>query len=200
MLPTPQWPSEDEGRRLHTEMVRGISTAPRDFADTYFQPLCNHLAIAFARVAEDIRASAVSETIMNVIERPQQYDPTRMSFNKFLRMSVEGDLRNLCARDARRRGRESSLEFVDEPIAGGNNCVEPVEAPSLDDPRVVDEIASFGPREHVTYTLILAGERHTDVYARALGLDVTRADVAAVVKRIKDTVKVRLRRAVGGRS
>ncbi|AMV26050.1 hypothetical protein VT84_16750 [Gemmata sp. SH-PL17] len=200
MPPIPQWPSEDDGRHLHAELMRGISTAPDVFAGVYYQPLRDYLASASAHVAEELRDSAVSETIMNVIERPQQYNPELLSFTRYLCMSVRGDLRNLCAQDVRRRGREISLGFVDEPTASGNNCVEPVEAPSLDDPRVVDEVASFGPREHVAYTLILAGERHTDVYARALGLDTTRSDVAAVVKRIKDTVKVRLRRAVGGRS
>ncbi|VTR93588.1 Uncharacterized protein OS=Roseiflexus sp. (strain RS-1) GN=RoseRS_2252 PE=4 SV=1 [Gemmata massiliana] len=201
MLPTPQWPSEDDGRRIYAELM-SVSTlcAQNEFAVAYLQPVCDFLAREFSHTPEDVRHTAATEAVLNVIRHPERYDPTRLPIAAYLRMAARRDMLTLLARDGRRRAREIPLATVEEPSTGQNKRVEQADELVWSDPRIVAVVDSFTPSERITFELLRVGERQTHAYARALGWDEERPDLEVAVKRVKDRVKVRLVRAVGGRA
>ncbi len=201
MLPTPQWPSEADGRHLHAELMSvSARCAQNEFAVAYLQPVCDFLARAFSRAPEDMRHTAATKAVLSVIRNPERYDPTRLSMVGYLRMAARRDMLTLLASDARRRAREIPLATVEEPNTGQNKRVEQADELVWSDPRIVAVIDSFTPPERIAFELLRVGERLTRTYARALGWDEERPDLEMAVKRVKDRVKVRLVRAVGGRA
>jgi hypothetical protein len=97
-----------------------------------------------------------------------------------------------------RHRKHISLESVEEPADRGNTRAED-DTPTFDDPRLVAEIASFDDEECRALDLMREGERATTAFAGPLGLsDLPPGEQAARVKRVKDRVKKRLTRAVGG--
>jgi RNA polymerase sigma-70 factor (ECF subfamily) len=58
----------------------------------------------FRRVAEDEVMQAAADAMLNYIERPERFDPTRLALAAYLTMSAQGDLLNAIAKH-RVRGR-----------------------------------------------------------------------------------------------
>lgn len=200
MYPSPQWPGADEGRALHAALFSADPTAPAAFADAFYGPLCAHLTRTYRYVSEDEAVSVAGNLIVALVQKPELYNPEKLPVDAFLRMAAGRKMSTTAERVGRRRRREIALDFVAEPPAARNEYMREDDGPSWSDPRLVAEVDAFAGAERIAFELLREGVRDTDAFAKALDLDPQGADTARVVKRIKDTIKARLRRAVGGRS
>lgn len=200
MSQTPQWPGAEEGRALHAALFGADPTAPAAFANALYPPLCAYLTRAYRDVAEDVLVSIASDLILRVVQEPGCYKPEKLSVDKYFRMAAKRKLSTATERERRRRRREIALDFVAEPPAARNEYLREDDAPSWSDPQLAAEIAAFAGYERIAFELLRNGVRDTGAFATALDLDPKEPETARAVKRIKDTIKARLRRAVGGRS
>ncbi len=198
-MPTlPDWPTEDESRGLADLLRGGDATAPRELVAAFLEPLTTFLHRKFPAADTHLCLTAAEDAVMKVAAGTDRYDPARGELGAFLRLVAAGDLRNLVAGE-RRRSRGIPLESVAEPAAAGNNVTDDSSSTSWDDPRLAAEIAAFDPGEKLTLDLMRRGVRGTAAFAQAVGLTAATPDaLAAAVKRIKDRLKKRLARAVGG--
>ena len=195
------WPEADQGAEIIRRLLAGDPTAPADFAAGFLDPLIDFLRAANPQVDDHARITAAADSILSIIRHPTQFDPTRGDVPKFLRVAARGDLANILEGEQRHhRHRENSVSV--ELGVDDRNCSEEEETldlPSFDDPRLVAVIAAFTDEEHRVLDLLRDGERQTVVFAAALGItDRPQDEQLRVVKQVKDRIKARLRRAVGG--
>lgn len=195
-----EWPDEADGQRLHAALATTDPTATAAFAGAYYGPLCAYLARTYRHVPEEVLVSVAGDLLLSLIRNPGQYDPERLALCRFLRMAAKRKLATAREREGRRRRREVSLALVAEAAAGGNEWVPADDGPSWEHPPLAAEVAALSPVERTALDLMRDGVRDTAAFARALGYDADSAAGARAVKRIKDTIKARLRRAVGGRT
>lgn len=195
----PDWPGEEEGRRLHAALSGGDPTDQSAFANAFYAPLCAYLERTYPRMSEDAITDVAGNLILALIKAPAGYNPDRLPVCAFLRMAARRKLLTAREREARRRAKHVPLGSVAEPAGDGNTRAEADGGLGWGDPRIDREVAAFSPAERAAFDLMCGGARDTATFARALGLDPHRAGVDREVKRLKDTIKARLRRAVGGR-
>lgn len=199
-------PSQADALRLHQRLLDDDPAAPAALAEAYLPHLIDYLAHAHHRAPADFRETAAGEAIVSLIKRPASYDPGRMELFAYLCLSAVGDLRNLMAREARHRQGRPELRRVELPPDDGKYfgteddpsrrlCeAEDREAPK--DPAVTATLDSLTPLERRVLEFMLEGERSVAVIAAAIGLgDRPYAEQKAEVKRIKDRIKARLKRA-----
>lgn len=194
-MDAPDWPDPETALAL----VRRLADDPAahaDFLAAVYLPLLGDVRAAHPGEDEARVADVVGDLVIGFVQKPEQYDPTRASLRGYLRMAADGDLRNARAKEGRRKAHEIPLESVAEPAADGKEGDEDDVRAWLADPRVAAVIAGFDPDERAVWELMLAGDRSTAAGARVLRLaDLTAAEQERAVKRVKDRIKTRLRRA-----
>lgn len=200
-------PSPEQGCALHARLLAGDPVAPADLAEAYFDPLAAWLQRQNPRVTDPhLCTIAAGEAIIALIKSPRSYDPARRSLEGYLRMSAQGDLRNLLRTERRHGLRRASLDAVElSPVAGkylwdvegdpARIMEREAEVAAIPSP----ELPGLTPQEEQVLALMRQGERRTRAYARVLGLDQLAApEQRRGVKRVKDRLQKRLTRA-GGR-
>lgn len=192
---------DDEGRALHLRLLRWDPTAPTDLANQYLPPLLDWLRHRFSNKDDALLTEVAIELILNLGERPEQYDPNRLSLSAYLRMAARGDLKNALARESRRVAHHAQLDDVEVQSRARNR-----EWARASDPAdtVVDALyrekalamrGHFDERDWEVVELQMDGERRTERYASVLGLqDRPRDEQVRAVKRAKDRIKKRLQR------
>lgn len=197
-MPTsPHLPSDEDGRRLHAELLLGTATAPGEFATAFLRPLANYL-ISRRNAPDDSCEEAAERAILELIHSPKSYNPERgLSVAAYLRMSARGDLLNLSAKEGRHHDRRISFDTVELTLADRNRIQE--DGSVWDEPLLKAVIDCFNAAERITFDLLREAVSDTETFAVALGLTETGAARVATVKRCKDVVKARLRRAVEAR-
>jgi RNA polymerase sigma-70 factor (ECF subfamily) len=192
----------DEGDRLHARMLAGEPTAPSEVAQRYLEPLIAQLARRHPNLPDPhLVESAVDDALLSYLMRPDQFDPRRLSLERYLRMSAHGDLLNALRAHAARLNPQRQRVALDDALAE-----QEVESPldlTVEEQAAISQSPVWG-RLHelvpdaVDYTMVLLmmdGERSTEAYADALGLGALPADdKAAEVKRHKDRLRKHLRR------
>ena len=196
------WPDPDQALDLIHRLHAGDPTASAEFAASVLDPLVEYLRAANPGVNDHARLTAAEEAILSVIHHPTQFDPTRGELPAFLRMAAGRDLANILNAEQRHRHRRAGSDSV-ELLADARNISgtddEPADFPSFDDPVLVAVVATFTDEERRVLDLMRDGERRTAVFAASLGIaDRPPDEQTRVVKQVKDRIKVRLRRAVGG--
>jgi DNA-directed RNA polymerase specialized sigma24 family protein len=193
----PGWPTETEDRRLAADLLAGRASAPGEIAIAFLTLLAADLRRRFRRADPDLCDSAAGDAILSLVSGRSRYDPALLTLRAFLRMAATRDLLNLLAAENRRRG--IPLESVAEPADDGNKVAGDADAPSWGEPRLAAEVAALDPPERLALDLMRGGVRDTAAFAEPLGLShLPPGEQAAAVKRLKDRVKKRLSRAVGG--
>jgi plasmid stabilization system protein ParE len=207
MTDAPPSPSPEQGRALHARLLAGDPVAPADLAEAYLESLAAWLERQNPRVTDPhLCTVAAGEAIIALIKAPRSYDPARRSLEGYLRMSAQGDLRNLLRTERRHSLRRASLDAVElSPVAGKD--LWDVEG---DPARIVDQEAELTaipppklpgltPQEERVLALLRQGERRTIAYARVLDIEYLPVpEQRQEVKRVKDRLQKRLTRA-GGR-
>lgn len=192
------WPDADAGSDLLRRLLDGDPVAPSDFAAAYLDPLIAFLRATQRGAHEHDLVTAAEDAVLSVLRRPTVYDPSRSDLPAFLRMAALGDLRNFLERESRHHRQREDRDCVELPADGGNDSPDD-ELPSFDHPALAEVVAALDPVERQVFDLMRSGERKTEAFAEALGLGDRPADEQArEVKRAKDRIKQRLKRAVEG--
>jgi RNA polymerase sigma-70 factor, ECF subfamily len=199
-------PAPPDELQLHHRLLAGDETASADLCNLYHNWLADALIAKYRAIDERDDAlpiEAASNALLDYIQRPSQYDPTRMSLRGYLLMAARRDLLTLWRRDYGRdplhQSFEELVELGEEPR--NRNMDEPEELTVLRETaercweRVQDALPD--KRDLQVFTLICLGERETSVFAAALGISNQPVERQRVgVKRAKDRIMTRVRRAM----
>jgi DNA-directed RNA polymerase specialized sigma24 family protein len=195
------WPDANVVADLLRRLRDGDPTAPAEFAAAVLDRLVTDLRAARPSADDHARVTAAEDAVLSVIRRPAAFDPTRGDFPTYLRMAARRDLANILDGERRHHRRREGPDSV-ELAADGRNCSgeggEPDGLPSFDAPELAAVIATFTNEERRALDLMRSGERRTEAFAAALGIsDRPPGEQRRVVKRVKDRIRARLRRAAG---
>lgn len=197
---TGSWSRDDE-RGLHARLFDRDPTAPADLAERFLPPLIAWLHHAFGAVDPLLLETIADDLILDLGERPEQYDPDRLPLTSYLHMAARGDVLNALKREQTRTRQLAPLEDV-EVSASARNTVrahtsDPANAveSALGDERVEAMLERFVGRDREVVELIVDGERRTERYVEVLGIqDQPRDEQVREVKRAKDRLKGRMKR------
>ena len=180
------------------ERLTGDPDAGGAFVALVHAPLVAALSARHRRDDPDAVFTAVSDAVLAILKRPAAYDPAKSPLFRFLLMIAERRLRNSFAAEGRHRRGRIPWDAV-ELDASERNEEEEDEPLSLDAPELRAVIDALSDAERQVFDLMRGGERRTAVYAAVLGIADCSADEQEVeVKRAKDRIKARLKRAGGG--
>lgn len=200
----------DPGRDVWERLSSDDPVAPSDLAELFLDPLSNWLDDHNPPIDSQMCATAAEDAILALIKNPATYKPERQTLEVYLRISASGDLKNLLRTEQRHRERRADWESVELSPVVGKYLQDPSEDPSVvleereeaAEARTVALAVLDGVRQEldqessIVLDLLLADQRKTAVYARALGLDdEPPAEQERLVKRAKDRVKKRILRA-----
>jgi DNA-directed RNA polymerase specialized sigma24 family protein len=171
-------------------------TAPGRFAAIVLPALEADLARQFPRVDPEILTDAADTAVATVLRNPAVYNPDKATLAAFLRLVARRDLLNLIRAERRHQRRRIPWESVELSCPDGNE--EEDTAVLADYPAIQAVIDALCETDRRVLELMLDGERQTLAFAEVLGLaDRSATEVADAVKRVKDRIKARLKRAGG---
>ena len=147
-------------------------------------------------------SSIAIDLILDLAQRPEQYDPHRLSLSAYLLMAAKRDVLNAIQREQRRAGRTAPLEDVELQLPARNNeyagGADPADAVvrAAADAEVARELAGLSATDREVVQLMMDGERRNDVFAGVLGLHGRpELEQRREVKRTKDRLKKWLQRS-----
>ncbi len=189
MLPANWWEMIDQRIR------RGDPTATAELAENTLDLLCSHLKCRFPTMRDrDCIDDAATEARVSYMKRPDQYDPLQMRLRGYLEMAAEADLRNILAKEERRREHEPRDSDVELGEIAGKEPIDPDDSQSR---QVADTLAELfkDPVDRELAALVVDGERSTEKFAALLGITHLPApEQRKTVKRHKDRIKKILHR------
>jgi RNA polymerase sigma-70 factor (ECF subfamily) len=208
-MPTPAPPATpQDAMALHQRLCAHDPTAATDLAVAYLEPLVVWLHPTAPHVADDVRLEAAEDAILTLIRKPESYHPEIQTLEVYLRMSAQGDLRNLLRKEQRHHKGRVPLQRV-ELSADAGKYLGRNEDPTLplrlaeEEQRIASAIPDSVRRKLSeadvrALELILRKERRHGVYAELYGLHhLPMEEQERIVKRHKDRLKKVLKRAGG---
>lgn len=187
---------------LHARLLAGDVTASAEVAERYLTGLIEALRRKYSQVAardKTIVCDAAADALLSYATSPASFDPNKWTLRGYLFMAAEGNLRNALAKARREHEREKSWDPVELPPPARNRGVGTPEAErELERQELWARICELvpDPTEQDVVALMLEGERATDAYAAVIGIEgKDQAAQQAEVKRMKDKLKARLKRA-----
>ena len=198
--------SSDE-QQLHQRLIDGEETAPSDVFERYLVALIEELQRYHPEVVRRDKtfiSDAVTEALFNYIDTPMTYNPELKPLRDYLRMSAEGDLRNLLDKARRKaRGKESLEALVELRPEVRNSNIESLRDPEQDltEHELDERLRRLFPDEKDVEIaqMMLEGLRKTMYYAAVLEITHLPVDEQRTeVKRVKDRLTKVLRRADWG--
>jgi hypothetical protein len=199
-------PLKAMGRVLHQRLLDGDITAAAEIAELFMPVVIDKLGRGYPSLDDPhLIDTAVEEALVSYFERPEQYDPAKLDLAGYLRMSADGDLRNLLKKEKRIQSQQSLSEYVE---LSDDDTEHEAEVP--DDFNLEALVFSHcspvwqrlsdllpDPVDQEIVLLMMEGERKTSVYADVLGISSRPSEEQAqVVKRHKDRIKKTLQRNV----
>lgn len=190
------WPPDDQLLDSWRRLVADPTTAGA-FAELVLPPLEADLRRHFRRADPNDTTDAADCAVIAFVRNPTTFDPARGSLPAFLRRAARCDLINILHRDGRHHRRRIPWEGVELAHPAGNDREEA--ETFADHPQLLAAVAELDDADRAVFELMLDGERATAVFAAVLGVADRPADEQFdVVKRAKDRVMARLRRAGRG--
>lgn len=191
------WPPDDELLEAWRQLVADPTTAGQ-FMNLTLRPLADSLAAWRRGTDPDLIESAVADALLAFCRRADVYDPDRRPLGVYLRVIAR---RRLCSQ-LKSEGRHHAGRIPWDTVElhpPDRNDPSGDDSPSFDSPALRAVIAGFSDVDRRVFDLILDGERDTPIFAEAMGVSaLSPDDQEAEVKRAKDRVKARLKRAGGG--
>lgn len=191
-----EWPADDDllaaWRRLPAD-----PTAGGVFFTLTARPLAHALLAWRPSTDRDAAETAATDAILALLKHSERYDPDRLPLPAYLRMIARRRLINLFASEARHQSGRIPWDAVELDTPGRNG--EEDDPPSLASPDLHAVVASLNDVDRQLLDLMTDGERKTGVFAAVMGIVDRPADEQErEVKRAKDRIKAKLKRAVGG--
>lgn len=200
--------SGEEDRELQARLLNGDTTASNDLVSTYLDDVADWLATRYSGEHPNDCSTAAEDAILDFIRRPTTYDPERQTLKTYLRMSADGDMRNLLRSERRHGKRRVNLDLID-PTVKSRLRDEEADPAHLLERRAEDEeksarlrslipdwlAAGLTAEEVHVLGLMRMKERRTTVYAAALGiLHLPFEEQQRKVKQVKDRLNKRKER------
>jgi len=199
--------SEEEERQLHAQLLKGDPTASADLAIKLLNPLIGWLVRHNSSdVHEHFCVEAAEDALIALIKRPSSFDRARgKRLFSYLCMAAQRDLQNIFRREGRQRRNQESLQDVELSPGAGKYLAKGADQLRLleiqeESTRASAEVVSpardgLTDAESRALDLVLQGERKTAVFAEVLGItDLPKKAQQAEVKRVKDKLKIRIKR------
>jgi DNA-directed RNA polymerase specialized sigma24 family protein len=181
---------------IHSRLLAGSRSASRDLFLIALRPIKGFVLKTHAALHDDEAHDLATDAILAYLRDPRQFDAARASLWTYLCMAASSDAVDLLRKQGRQRellrGASQDVELWG---AGANDDGEMEN--SIDARRIMQvhgqRLATNEPERRIL-ALLLDGERSTEAYAEALGLDPTRSTTTGMVKQAKDRLLLRLRR------
>lgn len=106
-------PRDEEGRDLRARLLAGDTTASNDVVAAYLDDVADWLEALYSQEHPNDCSTAAADAILTFIRSPATYDPERQTLEKYLRMSADGDMKNLLRSERRHSNRRINLEFTE---------------------------------------------------------------------------------------
>ncbi len=192
--PAADWPPAEALLAAWRRLIDDPDTAA-EFAEAVLTPLAASLADRHRRADPDDLATAAGDAVLAFLKRPGAYDPVRLPLANYLLLIAKR--RRLNRLDAERRHHAGRIPWdcVELDAAGRNDRGD--FQLDFDGPELAAVVNQFPDGDRRVWQLMLGGERRTEAFADALGVTLG-PGAAAHVKRAKDRIKARLKRAAGG--
>lgn len=195
------WPTPDEEVALLRKLINHRASAVGELLVAFVAPLFDWLAAAHPRSDEQFREDAAVDAIASLAKRPESYQPEcGKSLGDYLKMSASGDLKNLLDKERRRAAKRNSefdvalLEYRGNEIGMEMELKEEAERLEATVLAIVKD--GLMPEELAGLDLLVDGAKKTEAFAPVLKLDhLPPEEREAAVKRFKDKIKVRIKRA-----
>lgn len=203
------FPSQDEALLLYERLQRADPLAPSDVASAYLEPLARWVARMNPRSDPSDCDTAAEDAILSLLKHPESYDPGRMPLETYLHMAAKRDLQNARRSESRHAARRADWGTVELSRAVGKYMMDAEADPAriLELQDMVSDIIRKRPRlpaaalagltaaEVRALGLVQCGERRTELFAVALEITHLPPErQQAEVKRVKDRLKLRLKR------
>ncbi len=197
-------PAHEWQEQIHQRVLAHDPTAFAELCEAALPYLVAFLSESFPQEDAHLRETVAIDLLLAYQNRPQQYDPARLSLFAYLRMAARYDMLNQLDRQRRHEGRLVDWEDQRVALAPADRNTEQDDAfeERLQEytDRPFDEIvaalrADLSAVDEQVLALMLSGERRSAAYAQAMGI--THLDEAAQrreVKRAKDRLLKKLKR------
>jgi hypothetical protein len=197
--------SRDDELILHRRLLDNDPTASRDLCAAFLEHLISSLLQRNRKVHEELCVTAAEDALLALMKNPHSYKSDLQSLIVYLRISAQGDLRNLLAQEGRHQTSRDTSESVEDLPDGGKylrDDDEPAHRAEINEelehvyqhilPLVREGLSDV---ELKALDLLLAGERKTAAFAEACGFaDLSQIEQESRVKAIKDKLKKRIER------
>lgn len=191
---------------LHHRLISGDVIVSAEIAE-YFMPL---LIGKINRVFENIDdphliETAVIDTLMDYLSKPNQYDPSRGNLFSFLILKARSDLLNFLSPKKIDQARVDLTEIVELDNDSSVYGVELIDEMDVEElitnnlSPIWNRISSIIPdrTDQEIVKLMMNGIRETDVYAEVIGIqNLPDAERSRVVKQNKDRLKKVIQRHI----
>jgi hypothetical protein len=186
--------------RLHQQLLDGSPTAPAAIAEALYGWLQRALRSAIPYASPDDVADVAADSVIAYVTDPRRFNPARgKGLASFLLMDARGDLLNLIDKKRRRPQLIELSDAVAERLVDRNVRLmtserQRIQLPDHLEAAVATAIPSDADR--AVLELMIERVRNTRSYAAVLGLErLAPSHQAREVKRVKDRIRARLKRA-----
>jgi RNA polymerase sigma-70 factor (ECF subfamily) len=194
----------DHDEQLHASLLAGDPTAPSQVILAHLDPLTRRLRGRFPDIRDEtLLLDAATDALLDYVQSPSKFDPSKSSLTTYLTLAARGDLLNALAKSQRRSSRQVSIEIVAEPEDIGNIPEEGDPAEQVADLTAARDLTDAmlklitEQRDRQLLALMVDGERRTEPYARLLGIShLDEGEKRRTVKQHKDRIKKRLQRGI----
>lgn len=196
---------QEQALEVHRRLLLDEPTAPLDATELLLGPLTGRLCAQWSKLDRDACHDAATEVLVQYLQAPARYDPTRASLMSWLFLQAHRDLINDYESKQKSFERAWLVEsdLLPDRITGESAQLDehlpptemtPRPAPS----RIITAIRNALPDEmdrRLLWAIADEGSRSTDEAANILGLmHLPPAERAAEVRKNKDRIMKRLRR------
>src|SRR5215211_1096617 len=107
-------PHDEVGATLRACLLSGDTTASNDVVTAYLDDLADWLEKIHEQAQSDDCLTAAEDAILAFIKNPMSYDPEKKSLRNYLRMSADGDMKNLLKKERRHSARRGGISLSDD--------------------------------------------------------------------------------------
>lgn len=191
---------------LHNRLISGDVIASAEIAEYFMPLLIGKLNRAFQNIDDPhLLETAVVDTLIDYLSKPNQYDPNRSNLFSFLILKAKSDLLNYLNPKKIDQARVELAEIVELEDDSSVHGVELID--DIDIEEVVannlspiwNRLSSIIPNrtDLEIVKLMMSGIRETDVYAEVIGIqDLPDEDRFRIVKQNKDRLKKVIQRHI----
>lgn len=201
--------ASDKEREIHALILAGDDLAFAKFCDAYYETVFNKVKAYNSKIYaldDTLVADVVTDAFLNYFRRPERYHPEKQSLEYFLVMDAEGDLKNALQKIKRHEKKfpkpveldaKDGNSYIDEELSNPFEALLDKEAS-----RQLNKTLSslFDSESDIQVAqLMLAGERRSTEYAKALGIENMPDELQQLeIKRRKDKIDKTIKRKLRG--